>query len=350
MLSTAVPGRMSDGSDGRVRVVVIGGGMAGMAASAALAELGHPVSLIERDRSLGGVASHLNCLSPDLRSAAETVALMVEQVLREPRVRTYLGAELASLGYDGQGFFIELVDGERVEGDAVVMATGLEEVPTAPIPEYGHGLRDGVITSRELERYALRGPIAEETVRSVVFIQCVGSRTERRGVPYCSALCCANAVKNALAVKREDPRREVAVLYIDMRTSGVGQEALYREARRCGVRFIRGQPSLVLERDGRLVVCGENTLLRELYEIPADLVVLSTGMRQSPSNLLLLDELGVAQGTWGFPSVTGSRTSSKGVFIAGSAKGPMDLPTTVGDARACALDVHHFLHEKRKYG
>ena len=318
-----------------------------MAASAALAELGHPVSLIERDRTLGGVASRLCCLSPDLRPAAETVAPMVERVLRDPRVRTYLGAMLSSLGKDGHGFFFELADGELVEGEALIVATGLEEVPASPIPEYGHGLRDGVITSRELERYALHGSIADGAVRSMVFIQCVGSRTERRGVPYCSALCCANAVKNALTVKREDPRREVTVLYIDMRTAGVGQEALYREARKAGVRFIRGQPSLVLERDGRLVICGENTLIRELYEIPADLVVLSTGMRQSPSNLLLLDELGVAQGTWGFPAVQGSRTSTRGVFIAGSAKGPMDLPTVVVDARACALDVHHFLQEKK---
>jgi heterodisulfide reductase subunit A-like polyferredoxin len=272
---------------------------------------------------------------------------MVEQVLREPRVRTYLGAALASLGRDDQGFIIELADGEQVEGEALIVATGLEEVPTAPIPEYGHGLRDGVLTARELEQYTLHGSIANGMVRSIVFIQCVGSRTERRGVPYCSALCCANAVKNALTIKREDPRREVTVLYIDIRTAGVGQEALYREARKAGVRFIRGQPSLVLERDGRLVVCGENTLIRELYEIPADLVVLSTGMRQSPSNLLLLDELGVAQRTWGFPAVQGSRTSARGIFIAGSAKRPMDLPTVVDDARACALDVHHFLQEKK---
>jgi heterodisulfide reductase subunit A-like polyferredoxin len=230
----------------------------------------------------------------------------------------------------------------------VVIATGLDPVPAALVPEYGHGLRRGVLTAPELEeRIAAGRPLVPGDLRSAVFIQCVGSRTERRGVPYCSALCCANAIKNALAVKREDPSREVTVLYIDIRTAGPGQEALYREARKAGVRFIRGQPSLVTEKDGRLLVCGENTLLRELYELPADLVVLATGLRQSPSNLLMFDELEVAQGTAGFPTVFGSRSSSKGLFIAGSAKGPMDLPTAERDARACALDVHEYLRSTR---
>jgi heterodisulfide reductase subunit A len=180
--------------------------------------------------------------------------------------------------------------------------------------------------------------------RSAVFVQCVGSRTERRGVPYCSALCCANAVKNALALKRLDPAMEVTVLYIDLRTTGPGQENLYREARRSGVRFIRGQPSLVMEKGGHLVVCGENTLLRELYEIRADLVVLSTGLRQSPQNLLLLDDLGVRQGLAGFPR---AESGIDGVFLCGSAKGPMDLPTAAADARSCALAVHSYLGEKK---
>jgi len=242
---------------------------------------------------------------------------------------------------------VELDDGRRIEADAVVVATGLEGVPAALVPEYGHG-RKGVLTAQELEeRLSAGAPLIEGELRSAVFVQCVGSRTERRGVPYCSALCCANSIKNALALKLEDPSCEVAVLYIDIRTTGPGQEALYREARRRGVRFIRGQPSLVTERDGRLLVCGENTLLRELYEIPADLVVLATGLRQSPSNLWMFDDLGIAQGTAGFPCLDGSRASAEGIFFAGSARGPMDLPAAERDARACALDVHEHLRGSR---
>lgn len=330
-------------------VLVIGGGIAGMSASRALSSLGHPVTLVERTGSLGGRAVHLGRTFSDVRPCAVAIAPLAEQVLGDPRIEVVLSREIVSWGREGGTHVVELDDGRRIEAGAVVIATGLEGVPAGLVPEYGHGLRRGVLTSQELEdRLSSGDPLVEVDLRSVVFVQCVGSRTERRGVPYCSALCCANSIKEALLLKLEDPAREVTVLYIDIRTSGLGQEGLYREARRRGVRFIRGQPSLVTERDGRLLVCGENTLLRELYEIPADLVVLATGLRQSPSNLVMLDELDIAQGTAGFPRLNGSRTSVEGIFMAGSARGPMDLGAAQRDARACALDVHDHLERKRK--
>lgn len=333
------------GSEGRKgRVLVIGGGVAGLTVSSTLSSLGHAVSLIERSGSLGGRTARLSALFPSMGSPYAVIDPLIENVLGDANVQALISAEAVSGGWDGGRPFVELGDGRRLEAEAMVIATGLEAVPAGLVPEFGHGLRKGVLTSQELEeRIAAQEPLADGGLRSVVFVQCVGSRTERRGVPYCSGLCCANSIKNALALKRQDPSVAVTVLYIDIRTTGVGQEALYREARKSGVRFIRGQPSLVTERDGRLLVCGENTLIRELYEIPADLVVLATGLRQSPSNLLTLDGLGVAQGVAGFPLMDGSRTGAEGIFIAGSAKGPMDVPTAVRDARACALDVHEHL-------
>lgn len=325
------------------KVLVIGGGVAGMSVSQALSSLGHSVFIVERSGSLGGRAARSRLKFPDLRPCASMISPLIDQVTGDPGIEIALSREIVSWSREGGRHAVELDDGRRIEADAVIIATGLEGVPAALVPEYGHG-RKGVLTAQELEeRLAAGTPLVEGDLRSAVFVQCVGSRTERRGVPYCSALCCANSIKNAIALKREDPSREVTVLYIDIRTTGPGQEALYREARREGVRFIRGQPSLVTEKGGRLLVCGENTLLRELYEIPADLVVLATGLRQSPSNLWMLDDLEVAQGTTGFPLLEGSRTSVEGIFLAGSAKGPMDLPSAERDARACALDVHEWL-------
>jgi heterodisulfide reductase subunit A-like polyferredoxin len=346
MKSTAVRGPVSrTASEGRQsKILVIGGGIAGMSASSALSSLGHSVSLIEREGTLGGRASRLNCLLPDLRPASEIVAPIVDRALGDGNIDVILSREVVSLGRDGARHFAELDDGRRIEADAIVIATGLEGVPAALVPEFGHGLRRNVLTAQELEeRLAGYGPLVDGDLRSAVFIQCVGSRTERRGVPYCSALCCANSIKNALALKKKDAFMDVTVLYIDIRAAGAGQEALYRDARRNGVRFIRGQPSLVTEKNGRLLVCGENTLLRELYEIPADLVVLANGLRQSPSNLLMLDEMGIIQGVTGFPDADSSRTETEGIFLAGTAKGPMDVRTAVRDAKACAMDVHERL-------
>lgn len=338
---------MGSGEEDRNDVIVIGGGIAGMSASLALTSLGHRVTLIEKDDTLGGRAAHLGLMLPQMLHCSEIIGPLVFRVLGDRNIQVMLSGEISSLGRDEGGYFAELDNGRRVSAAAMILATGLDTVPAGLVPEYGHGLRKGVMTLEELEeRFASREPLSEDAPRDIVFVQCVGSRTERRGVPYCSALCCANAIKNALLLKREDPGRDVTVLYIDIRTAGKGQEELYREARRSGVRFIRGQPSLVTEREGRLLVCGENTLLRELYELPADLVVLATGLRQPPSNLLLMDELEITEGTAGFPLAFGSRTSEEGVFLAGSVKSPMDMPTAERDARACALDVHEHLGKR----
>jgi len=326
--------------------VVIGGGPAGLTASSVLARLGHEVELVERRSGLGGRLSRLAGLFPDGRPASAELTPLLGDVL-DVEVNVRLSRSVVSVASTGDRFTVELDDGAAIDAGAIVLATGLDEVPPGAVPEYGHGLREGVVSSLELEdmlrigRVTGRGGIKP---RSVVLVQCSGSRTERRGVPYCSALCCPTSVKNALALKRLDPGMDVTVLYIDLRTSGPGQEAMYREARRAGVRFVRGQPSMVLEKDGQLVVCGENTLLRELYELPSDLVVLATGLRQSPSELLFRDELGIHQGTSGFPS---RDASIEGVFLCGSARGPMDLPAAVIDARSCAVEVHLYL-EKRK--
>jgi heterodisulfide reductase subunit A-like polyferredoxin len=330
-------------------VIIIGGGPAGLAASIALARLGHSVELIERSDRLGGRLCRLDSLSPDLKPASEEANNLINEIKGEKKINVDLSRKAVSVSSEGPNFKVELDDGKIIEAKALVIATGLDEIPPGLVPEYGHGFKEGVISSIELEEMLRENRLSgrgKKKPSSVVFIQCVGSRTERRGVPYCSTLCCTNSIKNALELKRLDPSMEVVVLYIDIRTSGLGQEALYREARRQGVRFIRGQPSLVIEKGEDLVVCGENTLLRELYEIPADLVVLATGVRQSPEELLFRDELEIRQGTTGFPSAEGTAVS--GIFLCGSAKHPMDLPTAMADARSCALEVHLFLEGQNK--
>lgn len=330
-----VPGPMSER-----RILVIGGGITGLVVARSLASLGHRVVVVEKAPGLGGRALGLNTIFPRSCGAEEVLGPLLKEVEGDGMIDVHLSCHLASWRNDGEDHWAELSDGSTFEVAALVMATGLESVPPTLVPEYGHGMKEGVLTAVELEeRRAKGGPIIDGDLRSIVFIQCVGSRTERRGVPYCSSLCCVNSMKNALSLKEEDPEREVTILYIDVRAAGPDQEDLYRETRRKGVRFIRGQPSLVMKRDGRLVVCGENTLLRELYEIPADLVVLATGLMQSSVNLQLMKDMGVVLDAYGFPGNDGTDA----IFLAGSVKRPMDVRDTVRDAKATALDVHMYL-------
>ncbi len=313
-----------------------------MSVSNALSLLGYRVTIVERETVLGGKVCSLHHPFPGPVSAMDILAPPIDRIREDPRILVNLSTTIESWSYDGSEGLASLSDGTRVRADALVLATGLEEVPPSLVPEYGYGSKKGVITSLELEERLSKGqsPIDGE-MHSVVFIQCVGSRTERRGVPHCSTFCCTSSVKNALLLKSEEPSREVTVLYIDIRTAGPEQEALYREARRRGVRFIRGQPSLVMEREGKLLVCGENTLLRELYEIPADLVVLATGLRPRSSNSGMFAGLRIAAGATGFPEP--HAPARNGVFLAGSVKRPMAIEEAARDARAAALDIHESL-------
>ncbi len=315
------------------KVMVIGAGVAGVAAANALIDLGVRVVLVERSDS-----------STLLRSTPKGEGIMVLTGSRA------IGAEM------GDAFHIEV---ESVRGrcrqravhqvDAVILATGLVPTDASLIPEFGMGRHRNVVSqqqlgamlasTREITRPSDGGPLS-----TVVFIQCVGSRVEKRGVPYCSAVCCAGAIEQAIKLKQRDPKIGVYILYIDIRMAAKGQEAMYKMARQLDVKFIRGQPALVAikPKTEQLLVCGENTLLRELYEIPADLVVLGLGLREDPENLELFHRLGVELDREGLIEAsdmppTSVMTSAKGVFVAGSASAPMG----VAEAEAMGIQAAH---------
>ena len=207
-----------------------------------------------------------------------------------------------------------------------------------------HGRFPGVVTSPEFEALLSTWESEGRTgAASVIFIQCVGSRVEKRGVPYCSNYCCMNAVKESIRLKRLDPQVQVHVLYIDIRTCGRGQEAAYKEARRLGVRFVRGQPALVMEKGSMLLVCGENTILNELYEIQADLVVLNVGLRLSPETLRLAGQLGMALDEEGLLFGDDMMAGVAPVLTVGCAESPKDVESCLEQASNRANDIIRFL-------
>jgi heterodisulfide reductase subunit A2 len=349
-------------------VLIIGGGVAGMTAAMTLSDLGYRVHLVERTDHLGGRMAELGVIFPSMEEGSQMLGRLTEGLRGRSRVVIHLSSEIAEfVGSEGKfEVTIRAIEGartaERFEAGAVILATGMDTVDAAGIPELGYGRLSDVITSMDLEamldlngvtRGNLQRPSNGKGVSRVVFIQCVGSRVEKRGVPYCSHVCCAVSVKDALEIKARCPSCEVHVLYIDMRMQGRGQEAMYKEAKKMGIKFIRGQPAMVVSSRSRneLVVQGENTLLNELYELPADLVVLGVGLRHRSSNAPLFRKLGVALSEEGLPSIAdGSEdglTAAPGVFLAGCVEAPKNIRESILQAEAAAAKVASLLMSRR---
>ena len=181
-------------------------------------------------------------------------------------------------------------DEEIVENvGTIVVATGLEVYDPTEMDEYAYSRFENVLTSLEFERLInAGGPTKGELIRptdrkhpeSVGFVQCVGSRSARKGGSYCSNTCCMNTVKSTLMLKEHYPDMEIKVFYIDIRAFGKGFEDLYTRSRRLGVKYIRGLPGTVEEDDHKgLRVAVENTTTGRLEMHNLDMLVLALSMK-----------------------------------------------------------------------
>jgi heterodisulfide reductase subunit A-like polyferredoxin len=227
--------------------LVIGGGVAGMTAANELANQGFQVSIVEREDELGGNMRHLHFLL----SHAEPQTLLkklIEKTFHHPNIHTFLDSEIKSFAGSlgkykttiGPHPLAPSPEGEGEQGEEIVIHHGVVIVATGARPyqptEYLYGQDKRVVTQLELEDQIANRQSEIVNLKSVVMIQCVGSRTAERG--YCSRLCCGQAVKNAMEIKKVSPQTEVYVLYRDVRTYGL-MEPYYRQAREAGVTFLR---------------------------------------------------------------------------------------------------------------
>lgn len=248
--------------------------------------------------------------------------------------------EAKAIDYDEMPQYINLTV------DTIIVATGFEVFDARLKPQYGYKKYKNVITALELERMIVEmaeGRLLRPIGKRVAFIQCVGSRDLQVGNPYCSRICCMYAVKLASLLKKADPEREVCIFYTDLRAYGKGFEEYYQSAQELGVKFIRGRPGELSEdkASGEVVVRVEDTLTRRIIEKKFDLVVLSVGLVPSPGTIKIAEMLKLPRGADGFikeahPKFRPVDTPVEGVFVAGTAQGPKDIPDSVAQASAAA--------------
>lgn len=248
---------------------------------------------------------------------------------------------------------------EVVEFDvgAVIVATGYRPFDASRKPEYGYGVVRNVITSVELEQMLnASGPTHGLVVRPsngkpakrMAFIQCVGSRDETVGNPYCSRVCCMSAIKNAGIIRDKDAQTKVSVHYIDIRAGGENYEEYYIRQQEKGIEFIRGRVASVKEVDGEAVITYEDTMTGEIVDETVDLVVLSVGLEPNNESDSIVSALNLSRRADRFiqaahPKMRPVDTHTRGVFVAGCASGPKEIQTSIAQGMAASARAQGLL-------
>jgi heterodisulfide reductase subunit A len=321
--------------------MVVGGGITGMVSAISLADKGFEVNVIEKTSQLGGHALriHHTLEGGDVQAYLSD---LIEKVNGNSNIHVHRNAQL--IEHHGRvGDYtsrIKMASGEEKEikhGVTLMASGGREYKPD----EYLYGQDARVLISVELEEEMDR--LSERVLKSqtVVMIQCVGSRNEVR--PYCSRLCCAKSVKNAISLKTLNPKMNVYLLYRDMRTYGF-RESYYQEAREKGVIFIRFD----LDRIPEVKVVGDSLkvtvsdfILGENLEIDTDLLVLASAVLPAEDNYNLAKLFHVPLNEDGFFKEAYEKLSTvdfmqEGIFVAGMARSPVSIVESIYQGKAAA--------------
>ncbi len=240
------------------------------------------------------------------------------------------------------------------EVGAIVVATGFDLYPQENIAEYGYGKVEDVLDGLQFERlcsasgatsgHVLR-PSDHKVPKDVVFIQCVGSRDPAQHCAYCSKICCMYTAKHASLYKHHVPDGRAYVFYIDIRSGGKGyEEFVQRTMEEDGAIYLRGRVSKLYRHNGKVKVLGTDTLTGQNVEIDADMVVLALAMQPSKGTAQAAKVLKIGRDKDGFlaeahPKLKPVESVTAGIFLAGAAQGPKDIPETVAQAGAAAAKV-----------
>jgi len=323
-------------SEVQARALVIGGGIAGMTASTALAKRGYEVVLVEKEENLGGMLNKLNKLGSAMTDAGILIEEKIREVTQHDKITVFTAARVISVkGFIGKfEVDIETESGiKKIDIGVILVATG----GRAFVPEdlYGYDGRR-VVTQLELEQLLKEG--LDPNIKNVVMIQCVGSRNQER--PYCSRICCQTAVKNSMLIKDQIPDARVSILYRDMQMYGVENEEMFRDSKAKGVRYLHYDPDRPPEVEPEQVRVYHALLGREMT-LPVDLVVLATPLvaqedAELTSQLLRvpIDENGFFME--GHVKLKPLDFATDGIYLCGSARFPANIREVIAQGLGAA--------------
>ncbi len=362
--------------------LVIGAGVAGMTAAINLANQGFKVYVVEKEKEPGGLIRGLYKLYPTMQDASVILGSLVENVKSHGNIELLTSTNVTNVeGYVGN--FKVTVSGSygerKLDVGTIIVACGAMNY-RPPMGLYQYGVYDKVMTQQELDGLLREGRLGKP--ERIVMVQCVGARKgeirayeldafpkseialllrkilkakKEEGWPYCSRICCMNAIKNAILIKEQSPETDVVILFGELRVYKE-YEDIFARARELEVRFIRyieeAPPEISEESGDKLKVVAYDMLAGQKVEFTCDRVVLSTPLIPHQDEVLLARMLKIPVSSDGFLMEAHLKlrpvdTMVDGVFLAGTASGPKDVSESIISGKAAAARASIIMANKR---
>jgi len=331
-------------------VLIVGSGPSGLSAAQSLANAGQKVVVVEKQDRLGGapILSGYARLVPSNEWASEAIGGMVSRVEENPLITAHLNTTVDSFEGSPGAFAAKLKDGATIDAGAAILCTGFTHFDSVNKPEWGFGTYEDVVTTTQVEQMFSSGagvkcPSDGREPERVAILLCVGSRDRQIGREWCSKICCTVSANIAMEIREALPNCSVYIYYMDIRTFGLYEGAYYWESQeKYKVRYIKARIAEVTSDGNKLIVKGEDTLVKRPIMIPFDMVVHAIGMDPNVDNMTISAVFGVDLEKYGHikkaPSYSQmSGTSREGVFVAGAAAGPETIDDSIAQGQAAAM-------------
>ncbi len=332
------------------RVLVVGGGPAGLAAARSLADIGESVTLVEKESVLGGapILSGYARLVPSGEWAKDAIGRMVNAVSDNNNIEIRTNSYIKELNGESGNFKATLHDASEIEASSVILATGFTHFDSINKPEWGFGSHPDVVTTTQVEQMFSSGqgvhcPSDGRKPNRVAILLCVGSRDRQIGREWCSKICCTVSANMAMEIREELPDCSVYIYYMDIRTFGLYEGSFYwRSQEEFKVKYIKARIAEVTFDGNKVLLKGEDTLVKRPISIPFDLVVHAIGMDPNVDNSEISSIFGVELEPHGFIKRKASydsvaATSRNGIFVAGAAIGPETIDDSIAQGQAAAI-------------
>lgn len=333
-------------------ILVVGAGPAGLAAARALARVGQPAILVEKADRLGGapILSGYAKLVPTGEWARDAIGGMVRRVREERLIDVRVGVTVEEFDGGPGAFTARLSDGAVVQAGAAILTTGFTHFDSLNKPEWGFGTFADVVTTTQVEQMissgrGVRCPSDGRKPQRVAILLCVGSRDRQIGREWCSKICCTVSANIAMEIREELPDCHVYIYYMDIRTFGLYETKYYwRSQEEFKIKYIKARIAEVTSDGQKLIVKGEDTLVKRPITIPFDMVVHAIGMDPNVDNKTISRVFGVALEPHGYLARGNSygntaEASRPGVFVAGAACGPETIDDSISQGHAAAASA-----------